>query len=137
MRKAYSISSNRPGLTLVEVITSVVLLSTLLVGMLTAYSRHVRQIQRASELDTACRLADELLGSWFRNAEPLSVHKSGIFESNSEYGWKLTTKSFGAENQVGAQILLLQILKFGESSPQSVLDLELLDEIPAAFREAR
>ena len=122
---------------MVEVITSVVLLSTLLVGMLTAYSRHVRQLNRASELNVAVELTDQLLADWFRESNPLSDNRTGIFEGNPDFFWRVNLNRTGPENQVGARIIVLQVLKTKEPASTPVLEVDLLAEIPNAFQGAR
>ena len=122
-------SQERQALTLVEVITSIALLSTLLVGMLTAYNRHVRQLSRASDIQVAVKLSDQLMSEWFRSDEPISEHRLGVFSSNPEFSWQLSIKPAGTERQLGARILLFEVFKINGPQPKSVMSLELLDTI--------
>ena len=130
MQRNSGIRFNRQGLTLVEVLTSVVLLSTLLVGMLTAYSKLVRQIDRAEKLNIAVKITDQLLADWFRSPGRLAEYRQGQFEGHDEFQWRLTRRQAGSDSQYGAQILVLNVFHRDDEKP--VLSIELLDEIPEA-----
>jgi type II secretory pathway pseudopilin PulG len=56
----------RHGMTLVEIVAAITLAATLLVSVLTAYGRSVRQARLSERRLTAIRLADRLMAEWFR-----------------------------------------------------------------------
>ena len=122
-------TSGRHALTIVEVVVSIALLSTLLVGMLTAYSRHVRQINRADELQIATKYVDALVADWFRDTQPLSDYKSGSLGPESNMYWQMTAKPGGPASLYGGATYELNVFKQG-SDPRLVLSLELLGEAP-------
>ena len=128
--------SDRQALTLVEVITSLVLLSTLLVGMMTAYSRHVRQMNRASDLKTAVELADGWLGAWFSDDVEIFVPGTGAFESNTEFIWRIEEKPGGNVRLVGGRVLQLSVLTSKSGTLNHVMSVELLDALEPAPNEA-
>jgi len=85
----------RHGLTLVEIVAALMLAATLLVSVLTAYGRSVRQA-RVSELRLmAIREADRLMAEWFRpgGTPPLpgpGETASGEFAEQPGWSWRLT-----------------------------------------------
>ena len=55
----------RGGLTLIEVVIGLLLLSTLLSSLLLSHQRHARQLQLAQRTLAAIDSADRLLADWF------------------------------------------------------------------------
>ncbi|MDR0608970.1 MAG: prepilin-type N-terminal cleavage/methylation domain-containing protein, partial [Planctomycetaceae bacterium] len=55
---------NRHGLTLIEVVAAMLLLGTLLVSLLVAFSRHAVQIERSSERLRVIQAAESQLADW-------------------------------------------------------------------------
>lgn len=125
----YSGPSDRPALTLVEVITSIVLLSTLLVGMLTAYTRHVRQLDRATDIKHAVQLTDQLLGRWFANHHELPVSQSGYLDAEAGLVWQLQEQPGGSARFSGARVLELSVFDIDAASIEPLIRLELLDSV--------
>lgn len=84
-----SSSSQRPkGLTLLEVVVSLVLLATLLVGSLMAHGRHVRQVKRAKLRLEAVQGADRLLTEWFREVERVPKSSRGPIAGSPALAWR-------------------------------------------------
>ena len=119
-------TSNAPrGLTLVEVVTSIAILSTMLVMLLVGYARHTRQIQRASRLQTAVELSDHLLADWFRDDVPITDHQLGTFDDDSDYSWRLSIKPVST-GRLGGQVVQLQTFFLADENQAPVLTVELL-----------
>ena len=78
----------RRGLSLIEVVVSVALLSTLLVSLLSIRSRHVRQIRLASQKVLAAKLLDRQMAKWFDSETSLPVGEAGNFEGNELLSWR-------------------------------------------------
>ena len=68
-RAWYRYRNRRSALTLVEVSVALVLLAGLMVGMITAYGAHLRQMKLANERLAAIEVADQLLAQWYRGSE--------------------------------------------------------------------
>jgi len=82
---------NRPAMTLIEVLASLVLLGTLLVGILLAQSRLMRQAHRASLKAQAVDHAESFMAQHWHNPEGLPRNSSGGF-TNSPIRWRSSTK---------------------------------------------
>ncbi len=123
-------TGNAPrGLTLVEVVTSIAMLSTMLVMLLVGYARHTRQIQQASRIQTAVELSDHLLAEWFRDDVPKTDHRLGTFDGDSDYSWRLSIKPVSTGG-LGGQVVQLQTFFLADGNQTPVLTVELfLDRV--------
>lgn len=121
-------SCERSGLTLVEVIASVALMTTLLVGLLTAHSRHIKQIKLADEKQIAIDLADGLVADWFASDETLPQNASGAF-FEAGYTWKSVRVAGSIDNpEWNAAVIQLSVWSVAHDKP--LVTLELLSENP-------
>lgn len=78
----------RRGMTLVEVVCAIALLSTLLVGMLVAHARHIRQIEKARFVLEGTQLADRFLAEAFLEDRVFEIGESGSL-AMPEYRWEI------------------------------------------------
>lgn len=74
-------------MTLIEVLTSLAILGTVLVGLIMAKARHTRQSAQASQYIEACAIADQLLESWWASNEGIPLESSGPIEGKPEWSW--------------------------------------------------
>lgn len=115
--KPYCVSRGRSGLTLVEVVAGLLLMSTLLVGILTTCGRHTRQIKRARQQMAAAALADRLLTEWARDPEQRFTENGCDPSDESGLSWRWrTVESGNVPETMGIEIVRLEILsaKFHE-----------------------
>ena len=80
--------SNRDGLTLVEVVVSIGLLSALMVSLLSIRSSHVRQIRLAAQKRHAVELLDRQLSQWFEDEYLVPIDTQGEFEGDELLFWQ-------------------------------------------------
>ena len=80
--------SNRDGLTLVEVVVSIGLLSALMVSLLSIRSTHVRQIRLAAQKRHAVELLDRQLSEWFEDEYLVPIDRQGEFEGDEQLFWQ-------------------------------------------------
>jgi len=80
--------SNRDGLTLVEVVVSIGLLSALMVSLLSIRSSHVRQIRLAAQKRHAVELLDRQLSQWFEDEYLVPIDRQGEFEGDEQLFWR-------------------------------------------------
>lgn len=129
-----SSTRNRRGFTLVEVVTSIAILSMMLVALLMIQSRHMRQIKQASQIIVATELTDRLLGKWFAENEPLfdsavlGNRRSGTFANNHDYAWRLYVKPVSTE-RLGARVLVLETFNVNDETNKPVVTIELLGSL--------
>lgn len=90
--KAKSRTSSRiwrpAGLTLIEVVASIVLLATVLTGMVIAKSRHTRQLALSQRISAAVRAADELIATWHLSSEGVPVDQTGSIAGDHLLQWR-------------------------------------------------
>ncbi|MDO5554807.1 MAG: hypothetical protein Q4G68_13700 [Planctomycetia bacterium] len=70
-------NKTRVGITLVEVITAMALLGTLLVTLLVGFGRHMSQIERSTERLAVMAAAEELLTQWHLQFGFAPINESG------------------------------------------------------------
>lgn len=71
----------RRGLTLLEVMAGIALLSTLLVGVLMSFGGLAKQVTRAAKLSEAVEVADGLLASWYASESGVPLDARGTVGS--------------------------------------------------------
>lgn len=77
-------------MTLVEVVVGLLLLSVLLVGLLTAFGQHTKQIRRNRIRMKAVRITDQLMAKWFSESGRLPYEDQGDVEGHEEFRWQIT-----------------------------------------------
>lgn len=118
--------SRRKGLTLVEVVVSIALLSILLVSMVSINRQHTRQIRLAKKKQVANQLLDQLLGEWFQNSEPLPKVGQGVFET-SGYFWNCKSRP-GDLTNAAWKTSILQVDVFHQDVEEALATVELLHD---------
>jgi prepilin-type N-terminal cleavage/methylation domain-containing protein len=107
----------RRGLTLIEVVASLLLLSSLLAGILVAYGRHARQVRRAQQRIQAVASADHMLADWFRASTRVPKASSGSVPGDKKLRWR-TRPVNGTEPQTAldVEVVRLEILEDSEET---------------------
>jgi type II secretory pathway pseudopilin PulG len=100
----------REAFTLVEVIASLLLLSTLLVATLVAHGRHARQIRAAKEQLAAVAAAEELLSEWNSSGQTGAPAREGKISGPLQLGWRWEVIETPELRPMGAAIGRLQIV---------------------------
>jgi type II secretory pathway pseudopilin PulG len=115
----------RPAFTLVEVVASLMLVGTLLVGILTAHRRHTQQVTSAKERLAAIAAADKLLDSWRAAGAWGPTTSSGTFKNNNDLVWRWIVTTPPELQRVGAAKGRLEVVKrdSGDSPPLVMLEL--------------
>ena len=82
--------SSRAGLTLVEVIAATLLLGTLLVSILMAFSQHAAQIKKAQQRLTVIDALDSKIAEWYLTRRGVPANESGMLLQNdtTEVRWR-------------------------------------------------
>lgn len=102
-------SSRHSGLTLIEVVVGLALLSTLLVSLLMAQRRHWRQIQAARQKLAACKAADELLTGWYSGSASVPLARSGGVPNNRALRWRTRVVPNRETRRWGMELVRLTI----------------------------
>ena len=79
----------RNGLTLIEVVAGLALLSMLMVTAMVGFSRHKQQIEFSQDQLAAAELADQLLADWYKTPERFPRASSGLaHQGDRQFVWK-------------------------------------------------
>jgi prepilin-type N-terminal cleavage/methylation domain-containing protein len=123
----------RRGLTLVEVIAGLALLSTLLVAVLTVTARTTRQSANATRRLQAIAGADRLLAGWWQDRAKLPRESSGHVPGDAGFVWRTTPVRNDAVNALAASVIRLEVFDRQRTvlaSVEIVLDDDKLAENP-------
>ena len=124
-RTHHRLTSSLSGLTLIEVVASVALLSTLLVGLLSSHAKHLRQINTAHRTNQAIELTDQLLARWFASDDPLPRDKASRFAENPTLYWRSTVRSQLRDTEWACDTLAIEV--FSDDQQQPLLTVVVLD----------
>jgi len=101
---------SRPaGLTLLEVVAAIAILGTILVGIVLARSRHVRQLARSERQGDAVRATDEQLARWWTRPEGVPVDASGAIETDGSLTWQTHVVPSEPLEQLGARVVRVEV----------------------------
>ena len=123
--------SNRDGLTLVEVVVSIALLSALMVSLLSIRSSHVRQIRLAAQKRHAVELLDRQLSQWFEDEYLVPIDRQGEFEGDELLFWQ--TDLVSQSNYLNGMKVRVDAVE--SASGNIVSSVEVV--IPSSTAEAR
>ena len=119
--RRYSKLRSRSGLTLVEVVAGIALLSTLLVSILLSYGAHAGQIRAARQRMQAIKAADQLLSNWMAQGDLPAVGDQDMLPGSDELVWRMVAvprdKRVSLPNEVG----LIRLEVYQRSNRQNVL----------------
>lgn len=113
--------SRHKGLTLLEVVAALALLSTLLVAVLAAHDRLAKQTLRGRLRLEAIDAADALLAEWTLT-QPMSIPGAkGRVKSNQRLYWYLSARSERDLEPLGVQVARLEVYDGEKESGENAL----------------
>jgi len=127
MSRRCSNNSVKTGLTLIEVVASVALLSTLLVGTLLAYGRHAHQIRRSRLRLQALRAADAMLTDWMDDPAALPARSRGDVPGEEGLIWETRPVDSPHEGRLRIGIVRLSILAKDAGEDEEARPLATVD----------
>lgn len=80
-------AAKKRGLSLIEVMASLLIMGTLVAAMLTSMAGSIRQMSTAEAQLRASHIARELLAEWNLKKEDLTASSSGTVDALSEWSW--------------------------------------------------
>ena len=125
-RYAASWKLPRRGLTLVEAIAGTAILGTLLVSVLLAGSRLTVQGHRAEKRVEACRIADELLSTWWPRINSIDHDSGGQVPGHEGWLWRTQTVENENASKLSARIVALEVFAPGEAEDAPAARVEIL-----------
>lgn len=115
------------GLTLVEVVTGIALLSSLLVIILSAFRAHSLQVRSAKEQMQAIRATDELLEGWFSGVGIPPAGQHAALSQHPDWLWRLVPgPPWNNPSLPGAAKVRLQIVAVEDARERVLTSVELL-----------
>lgn len=141
MRKFKRIFSNcnSKGLTLVEVLASIVLATIAMTLVLVSINKHNRQMHIAEQKQYAMDLLESKLAEWFDSGIAFPIDQTGYIPGEPDYYWKTVSKPafpFGLDQR--AIKLKVQIV-YPRPSGKSLAQVELLvtqQEFPTELNQS-
>ena len=126
----YCVHWRRSGMTLIEVLAGIVLLSTLLAMVVISAGRFSASIRRSDRRLEAARLLDDQLARWYAESGRLPLDGEGSLAGGEEaFRWRVTRLTGGIEG-LPVRRVLVEVL--ATKSGDVLVALELLEPIPPA-----
>src|SRR4051812_18319241 len=100
----------RAGLTLVEVVAGLALLSTLLVAVLSTKARVTRQWAHAQRKLEATAAADKLLAAWWATPAAFPRRSAGTVPGDGGLAWRTAPVANEVVRPLGASVVRLEII---------------------------
>ncbi len=118
--------SRRSGLSLIEVVASIVLLVSLFVLLLKGWKVHALQIRESQKRLEAIRLLDQQLVHWFVSEQGPPMNQSGGFHSQNDSKYYWTSKGITRTTSgLPKSLSLLQVQVF-DSDDRLCTSIELI-----------
>jgi hypothetical protein len=112
--------------TLVEVVASLMLLGTLLVGVLLAHRRHAQQIGSAAARLQAIKAADGLFSEWCEQGSWGTARSAGQFPGEPNLVWRWSVVPSRGLRNFGAAIGRLEVFRAGEDYETPLATVEVV-----------
>ena len=121
MWNGFSNSSDRRGLTLVEVIAGLVLLATLLTAVLVGFKTHAAQIRGARDRLKATEMADELLSGWMAEGVLPPIGTQKALAGTDGWAWRLLANESQQSGPVKIGSVSIEIIRLRDAAVEEVL----------------
>ena len=128
-----SIIGRNRGFTLIEVLAALLILSVMLVGIVSARGKYLRQANLAMCKQQAVYAVDKLLASWWKDANhQIEIGQSGqlINDDKMQLDWRIVPvqKVEGVPDELAMQVVRLEVVNTAQVHTQDhvVLSMELM-----------
>ena len=117
----------RPGLTLLEVVASLTLLATLLVGTILAYGSHIDQVKAAQQRLQATQIAERLLVAWYETEAGVPPRDENVIEGTEGLRWRTMPLDVDDSNLFQARVIRFEIFDPSDGvKPEPLVYVDLL-----------
>lgn len=116
------------GLTLIEVVAAIAILGTILVGVVMAQSRLLRQLGRAERERRAVRAADDLIAGWW-NGGGVPTDATGAVPGGDRLTWETRSQPNPAIEALGARVVRVRVLEAGSTTNPDRARLQPADAV--------
>lgn len=125
------------GLTLIEVVASVVLLATVLTGMVIAKSRHTRQLALSQRISTAVRAADELIATWHLSSDGVPVDRTGSIAGDESLHWRTRLVAGHELESWRASVVRVEVMDANHQATDASMEAKPLVSVDIVVPEVR
>ena len=116
----------RRAFTLVEVVASLMLLGTLLVGILVAHRRHAEQIRGAAARLEAVEAAEKLFAEWSEKGIWGAAEPTGRFKEQPQLAWRWSVLPSTQLRRFGVAIGRLEIVSTVRQDIRPLVQVDVL-----------
>lgn len=120
-------SYKRCGMTLIEVLAGIVLLSTLMALVVVAAGRFSARIRDSNEQLAAAHALDRQLAQWYSSIDRLPQVRSGNLAGDRRFRYRIT--QLGAVSD-GLPLRRVRVEVFGKRGVSPLVTVELLERVP-------
>lgn len=120
--------ASRRGLTLIEVLAALAIISMLLAGVATTRSRLVRQWGAADRTLAAVAAADALLAEWVRDGQ-LPRETAGEWGATG-LAWRIGAVSNETAEALGAEVVRLEVFELRDAGAEPLVVVDTLWALP-------
>ncbi|MHB8974217.1 MAG: prepilin-type N-terminal cleavage/methylation domain-containing protein [Pirellulaceae bacterium] len=135
MSSRYLNFCRRRGLTLLEVVTALALLSTLLVAMLVAFQKNAARIRAELTVRNVVASVDEMLQDWAQQGIYPPVPGEGPLPGSDCFNWETRLVSRQFRTTLGLDIVRLEV-RAAQATNRSAPLLALELPVPGSSEEA-
>lgn len=124
------------GVTLIEMVASLTLMSMLLVGMLLSMSTHRNQLEAADITLAAHEAVESLMADWLDSNDGIPINQTGECDHDEiEFYWE--TRVVSLDRQPKAQLFrLVRVELFDSEQQRRWISVDLLDSNPNTAGDA-
>lgn len=130
------------GLTLIEVIAAIAILGTVLVGIVMAKGRHMRQMALTHRQADIVSATDDLISRWWLNGQTIPAPRSGTLSGDPTLVWQTRLVTHPVLKSLEAQVVRLEVFDTralpGEqvASSEPIIQMDLVVSMPPADKPA-
>lgn len=123
--------NRRAGFTLIEVVVGLVLMASVLVGSLLAFSAHRQQLRHADAKVAAVAIADDLLNRFSGTREGVPSAGSGPIVVQPNWFWRTRTVGVVMPAEIPLRVIRLEVVE--QNVGQAARVLARVDVVEAAI----
>jgi type II secretory pathway pseudopilin PulG len=120
----------RTGITLIEVVAGLALLSTLLVSILAAYRGHAAQVRAAHDRLQAAQALDRLLGQWTASGQWPPAGSEEALTEPKDLVWRVVAEPPVTLQVVSLDTVRIEVARAAQGPPEVLASVTLLAAPP-------
>ncbi|MCX5647502.1 MAG: type II secretion system protein [Planctomycetota bacterium] len=114
------------GFTLVEAVVGTAILGSVLAAVLLASARMQVQARRAAERTEACRVADELLESWWPKRDKMPLESEERVPGRKGWTWRARTVRRETLGGLEAETIAVEVFREGQAGGEPAARVEVM-----------